>query len=810
MHQPILIVSLCLALTVPVSGAQTVSASRALAGFVENCGQWDEQVSFGLRRPSGVVGVGAQALALTLPAGALASEPARERMTVRLGSAKAGALAWRPVGAPLPGVVHDLVGSNAEHWSVGARLHPKLSAVDVRGVRWNLTTTADGLALSWRHSEPNEVVVELGLDGLARWQAAPADSPDLASVAADDLQRLALTGDARARRAATVTPAGATRITLPPALPGEESELEVELVWASFLGASLGDGADGVAFGPSGEVGLAGTTISLDFPVTPGVVDPLYELGPFGGSNTEAYVAVFEPDGSTLRFATFLGGDNGESVAGLGFAADGSVVVAGQTASVDFPVTTGPEYAFGDGFVSRLDPSGASFVWSRLVGASQPEGIEALVVHESGDVTVAGWTMSPEFPHEVAIGPDPPGFNTEDCFVARLAGADGSFEWSTLYGGSGADEAKDLAIGPDGRLAVLTSVGISDLVLTDDAFNVGPVFGGRAVFVLGADGATLEYATYYDWPGTTAVTAVGLAHDRLVLAGFTSYADLPTTPGVFQMSKAPFNDGFLHAFDLSTGEVAYATYLGAGADDTILDLHLSPSGVVTVVGTTRAPDFPTTPGAFQPAVLNSLEISLFVSRLEPRAERLVYSTIVGGSDDDFLPGTSLAVGASSAVVVGTSTRSVDFPVTPDAYDPDYDGNGDAAVIVLPLLPEGVERFGTSSGPAPTIGAIGRPDVGSGRFGLTCDDAAPGTMGALLVGTAGLLEPLVLAGAPLWVQPSGLQILAGVPGADGWVEVWTAIPDLPALVGQSLVFQYAWPAAGGGLVTSHALRVTILD
>src|SRR5207245_2803636 len=96
---------------------------------------------------------------------------------------------------------------------------------------------------------------------------------------------------------------------------------------------------------------------------------------------------------------------------------------------------------------------------------------------------------------------------------------------------------------------------------------------------------------------------------------------------------------------------------------------LDSSGNVYVTGNTSSTAFPTTPGAFQTTFaggVGSGPVDAFVTKLNPTGSALVYSTYLGGSNQDY-GGEAIAVDASGNAYVTGETRSSDFPTTAGAF-----------------------------------------------------------------------------------------------------------------------------------------------
>ncbi len=108
------------------------------------------------------------------------------------------------------------------------------------------------------------------------------------------------------------------------------------LIYSTYFGGSENDAVSGLAFDPQGNAILTGYTISPNFPVTPDAVQKTY------GGDTDAWVAVFNPNlpfTQGLLYSTYLGGSAGEAGTWVTSDTAGNIYVAGYTLSPNFPVT---------------------------------------------------------------------------------------------------------------------------------------------------------------------------------------------------------------------------------------------------------------------------------------------------------------------------------------------------------------------------------------------------------------------------------------------------------------------------------------
>jgi len=119
---------------------------------------------------------------------------------------------------------------------------------------------------------------------------------------------------------------------------------------------------------------------------------------------------------------------------------------------------------------------------------------------------------------------------------------------------------------------------------------------------------------------------------------------------------------------LGTAPLVYSTYLGGNdqrdpAEDGF-GIAIDGAGEAHVTGRTGSTDFPTTPGAYQTSYGGGIH-DAFVTKLDATGSALVYSTYVGGGDNDIGYGIALD-GSGSAYVTGT-TASDHFPTTSGAF-----------------------------------------------------------------------------------------------------------------------------------------------
>jgi len=330
------------------------------------------------------------------------------------------------------------------------------------------------------------------------------------------------------------------------------------LRYGTLLGGSSEDTLAGLALSTDGEVTVAGTTRSRDFPVTSGSVG----REPRGGR--DVFVTRFDAGAERVRFSARLGGTGDDEARALAVDSEGCAYLTGRTESHDFPTTLGAfdqERRGVDAFVLKLSGGARSLLYSTFLGGSlQDEGL-AIAVDGERRAVVVGWTQSLDFP----FGSAPPG--RKDAFVARVTEMGNALVHATVLGGSGADEALGLALDRDGSAWVVGRTRSRDLAVTGDACQ--PKLAGSAdaflAHVAVEDGKVL-YATYLGGEGEDELCGVHCDATGANLALCGSAAGIPSERrGALSGKYRGPSDAFVLRFDpRGSGPVTSAGVLQSG------------------------------------------------------------------------------------------------------------------------------------------------------------------------------------------------------------------------------------------------------
>ncbi|MFN0206640.1 MAG: SBBP repeat-containing protein [Planctomycetota bacterium] len=124
-----------------------------------------------------------------------------------------------------------------------------------------------------------------------------------------------------------------------------------QFAYSTFLGGNSQDAALSLAIDAAGSAYVCGRTFSSDFPRINGGFDMTYN------GKTDGFAAKFNPGGTAITMATFIGGTNDDVVNAIALLATNDVYLCGTTLSPFIPVSSGFDTSINvqDAFVVRID-----------------------------------------------------------------------------------------------------------------------------------------------------------------------------------------------------------------------------------------------------------------------------------------------------------------------------------------------------------------------------------------------------------------------------------------------------------------------
>jgi len=363
----------------------------------------------------------------------------------------------------------------------------------------------------------------------------------------------------------------------------------------------------------------------------------------------------------------------------------GAVMISGPVE----PPLSGPN----DVFVSKLYPTGNILFTDVFAGKGSDQAL-AVAVDPSGNIYVAGWTTSSDFPVSNALQRQT-GENGSG-FIVKLNPAGTEILYSTYFGG-----IQGLTI-----IHALTTDAAGNLYLTGETFGSdfphsagmptatvntsGPPPYTSAAFVTEIS-ATGDKILFSGTIGGTQETCLGGilecegifttglavsldAAGNVYFGGNTDTPDLPTTTGALLQQGI---GAFIGKISAGGKGLVYLTYLGSGSEELnsptfvgtnlLSALTVDAAGNAYLAGSTGDPKFPATPGSFQPTFAGipvgargePASTNAFIAKLKADGSAMVWATFLGGTGGD--SGNSIAVDAAGNVWSSGTTASPTFP-----------------------------------------------------------------------------------------------------------------------------------------------------
>ncbi len=344
---------------------------------------------------------------------------------------------------------------------------------------------------------------------------------------------------------------------------------------ASTLSGTTGNSNYGhsATYGINSEIFTGAISFGTGYPTNTGTFQQNYM-----GGGTDIAVSKLSPDGSTLLWATYIGGSSSDYPHSMMVNSLNELYVKGSTSSSDFPTST---TAFGtslggstDICITHLSQDGTSIIGSTYMGGSADDGRNMgttsnygdtyrgeIIVDASGNAYVASSSNSSNFP------------TTSGCFQsANAGGQDGVvfkmnpdlsiLEWSTYIGTSGNDAAFGIRLDNINNVFI-TGTAATGLSTTTNSANPNFIGGISDAFVLKLDpaGSSLLASSYFGSTDADASFFIDIdANDEVYIYGQNGAA-IPITAGCYGTANSK---QFIAKFTNDLSTINWQTTIGTG------------------------------------------------------------------------------------------------------------------------------------------------------------------------------------------------------------------------------------------------------
>jgi hypothetical protein len=352
-----------------------------------------------------------------------------------------------------------------------------------------------------------------------------------------------------------------------------------------------------------------------------------------------------------------------------------------------------------------LSADGSQLLWATYFGTSDWDIIRDLDIDIAGNLYVGVSATSAPFPAGIitANAFQPQIRGGRDGAVAKLSPDASQVLYASYWGGSATDgEAPSIRVDAAGIIYLLAATESSDTPTTANAVQSSHGGGQADLFLSKIDphaatgSAALLYATYFGGSGHEGGETHYLAIDsagKAYLGASTASPDLPiqNKPGL-KKTLSGSRDATVAIIDTTQSGAAAliaGTYLGGAGIEGTQGIFVDAAGYVYIGGPTTSVNFPTTPDAYQTHYGGGPSDG-YVVKLAPLLDQLLYSSYLGGTDED--EGRSLAINSARDILSVGQSASANFPIqafdaAQPAFQPIYGGgSGDAILARFVLTP----------------------------------------------------------------------------------------------------------------------------
>lgn len=661
--------------------AFTICASANQPRYVENKGQWHDQVLFKVEAQNGIGYVNKTGFTF-----AMLEDKFYNKLHDWIGNSelphignghaiKINFLGGNMNQAPLTGndagtTEHYFIGNDPQKWAENVRGFDRVkipgvySGIDVEFAANETNLKYDFILAP--HANPNLIQVEF----LGQEELYIRDGSLIAKTSVGDFTEVAPYAfqiDANGKQIRVACNFALSGNVVSYHFPegydkSRELIIDPEIAFSTYIGSTSNSFGFTASYDNHGNLYGGAVVFGDQYPTSAGA----FQID-FGNGVVDCGISKFSSDGTDLLFSTYIGGLGNEAPHSLVVNNDNELYILGTTSSEDFPVSAGafqPDHAGGfnltatvgfayengsDFFITKLSENGNSLVASTYIGGGGNDGLVTsaileknygdqfrgeIVVDTEGNAYVASVTASGDFPIVNGFSPNIGGVLSGVVF--KLSSDLQTLIWSTYSGGNFTESAMSLALAPDNSVYYTGGTTSTELGVTSEAYQSVKSTGVDGyIGHISADGSQLLASTYNGTPGFDQNYFVQLDTDGFVYVVGQSTGSYPVSEGVY---ANPNSGQYIQKFtpDLTTS--IWSTTIGSGSGG----IDISPSaflvsncgqiylsgwgGPINSGGGTHI--LPVTSNAFQ-STTDGEDFYLLV--LEPDASDLLYGTFFGGS-----------------------------------------------------------------------------------------------------------------------------------------------------------------------------------
>lgn len=346
--------------------------------------------------------------------------------------------------------------------------------------------------------------------------------------------------------------------------------------------------------------------------------------------------------------------------------------------------------------LAASSPTGPSpiLAYSTYLGSSEGDGpnswLKRFSLDGSGSIFFAQSTYHTDFPttanaYSKTYKGGSEQWGQEDLAVVEFDVEQNALKYASYFGGKTGPDFVTQVLRHGKSVYLAGNTGSSDLPVTSHAYDKtfnGPDFRHADGYIARFDDNELAYSTYLGTSGADWIQSIFVNDngEMIVVGVFKEWNELPITHAFSSEKVEHKGNACVLRFNAKGDTILSATLLGPSW---YVDAVRDREGNIYVAGTTTSTSFPVSARAYDTSHNGGTSEGLgdlFVTKLTPTGDQILFSTFLGGTQDENPP--SICLDAASNVVVYASTTSGDLPVTANALDRSLTGKRDAFLAKL--------------------------------------------------------------------------------------------------------------------------------
>jgi hypothetical protein len=333
-----------------------------------------------------------------------------------------------------------------------------------------------------------------------------------------------------------------------------------------------------------------------------------------------------------------------------------------------------------------------TLAYATYLGSSEGDGpnswLRKFSLDNSGNVYFAQSTYGTDFPttanaYSKTYNGGSEQWGKEDLAIVEFNTKQNGLKYASYFGGKTGPDFVAQVLRHKNSVYLVGNTGSSDLPVTSNAYDKtfrGPDFRHSDGFIARFDDNKLAYLTYFGTSGTDWIQNIFVNDngEMIVVGVFKEWNELPFTHKFSDEKQDNRGNVGVIRFNAKGDAILSATLLGPSW---YVDAVRDREGNIYIAGTTSSKSFPVTAQAYDTSYNGGDGLGdIFVAKLTPTGDKLLFSTFLGGIKDESPP--SICLDAANNILVYATTASSDLMVTANARGKSLTGKQDPFLAKL--------------------------------------------------------------------------------------------------------------------------------